>query len=238
MQQQVDTRREPGHRLRVGDNELSRDKALLLLQEYAVSNASTVLVYDLAGDPEGRPGPDCAARPVDSVDLADIGRLVAINARLAARDPATLTSIDAAAEFAAVAPDARIENCEPGSDLYAAATGLYEKYRLHDGSNIGQAKRSKLLHIKRPWLVPIADSRSITAYRQRAGIQAGRPSRHWEAVREDLITGAEHFEWLTAQLGQHPQPEVQRLGRLTRLRLLDILAWTLGGPEPPGSTGG
>ena len=39
-----------------------------------------------------------------------------------------------------------------GSDLYKAATALYEKYRLIRGSNIGRAKRSKLLHLKRPWL--------------------------------------------------------------------------------------
>ena len=60
--------------------------------------------------------------------------------------------IDAATEFAAVPATARLEHCKAGSDLYKAATALYEKYRLIRGSNIGRAKRSKLLHLKRPWL--------------------------------------------------------------------------------------
>ncbi len=60
-----------------------------------------------------------------------------------------------AAEFAAVPATARLEDCTPGTLVYQAATALYDKYRL---SNIGPAKRSKLLHLKRPWLVPIADT--------------------------------------------------------------------------------
>jgi hypothetical protein len=46
------------------------------------------------------------------------------------------------------------------------------------------------------------------------------------AAREDLTTAADDFEWLTAQLRDHREPAIQRLGRLTAL--LDILAWTIG----------
>ena len=78
----------------------------------------------------------------------------------------------------------------PGTSLYRAATAPYDKYRL---TNIGQAKRSKLLHLKRPWLVPIADTRVTAAYRDRSGAWAeelGIASGHWEAAREDLIAAA------------------------------------------------
>jgi hypothetical protein len=217
--------------MRIGDQDVSRDRALQLLQDYAVDHADTVRLYDLAGDLEGRPGPDSAAEPVNAVSLTDIGRLVVINARLAAADVATLMDIDAATEFAAVPATARLENCEPDSDLYQAASDLYEKYRLLKGSNIGRAKRSKLLHLKRPWLVPIADSRVINVYRRRADSWATKlhiSSGHWEAVREDLTTAVEDFEWLTATLGTCYKPEVRLLGRLTSLRLLDILAWMIG----------
>jgi hypothetical protein len=140
--------------MRIGDHDVGRDRALQLLQDYAVDHADTVRLYDLAGNPEGQPGPGGAAEPVNAVSLADIGRLVVINAGLTGADVTTLMDIDAATEFAAVPAIARLEHCEPGSDLYEAATALYEKYRLLKGSNIGQAKRSKLLHLKRPWLVP------------------------------------------------------------------------------------
>jgi hypothetical protein len=136
--------------------------------------------------------------------------LVAINAGLAAEDVATLIGIDASSEFAAVPATARLEDCEPDSDLYAAATALYEKYRLFKGSNIGPAKRSKLLHLKRPWLVPIADSHTISVYRRRAEDWASRlgiATGHWEAVREDLRTGADDFKRLSAHLCDHPAPD-------------------------------
>jgi hypothetical protein len=214
--------------MRIGDHEVSRDKALQMLQDYAIEHAATVRLYDLAGDLDGRPGPGSAAEPVNAVSLADIGRLGVINAGLAADDVATLTGIDAAAEFAAVPANARLEQCEPGSDLYQAASALYEKYRLLRGSNIGQAKRSKLLHLKRPWLVPIADTRVISVYHRRAddcAAKLGIPSGHWEAVREDLEAGADDFGWLTATLTDCSEPHARLLSRLTSLRMLDILAW-------------
>jgi hypothetical protein len=54
---------------------------------------------------------------------------------------------DAAGEFATVPATARLEDCPPGSLLHQAATALYDEYRL---SNIGPAKRSKLLHSNDP----------------------------------------------------------------------------------------
>lgn len=216
--------------MRIGDDKLALGRALELLHDYAVYYADTVRLYDLGGDPEGNPGPGGGAEPVDSVALSDIGRLVVMNAGIRANDVAALADVDAAAEFAAVPADARLEECVLGNDLYQAATALYEKYRLLKGSNIGQAKRSKLLHLKRPWLVPIADTRVTEVYRRRAAERAaelGIASGHWEAVREDLEAGAEDFQWLTAQLCSHQDPRIQRLGRLTSLRLLDILAWKI-----------
>jgi hypothetical protein len=218
--------------MRIGDYEPGpgRDQALGLMRDYAVSYPDTVRFYDLAGYLDGSPGPGDGAEPVNAVTLGDIGRLVAINAGLAAGDVATLMDIDAAAEFAAVPATARLEDCEPGSELCKAATALYEKYRLRGGSNIGQAKRSKLLHIKRPWLVPIADSRVMGVYRRRAddwAARLGQASGHWEAVREDLIATVDDLEWLAGRLSGDENLEVRRLGRLTRLRLLDILAWMI-----------
>jgi Family of unknown function (DUF6308) len=152
--------------MRIADSEFSPDQAFELLCGYAIDYADTVRFYDLAGDPEGRPGPGSSADPVNAVTLADIGRLVTINANLRARHVTRLMDIDAAAEFAAVPATCRLEQCEPTSVFYQAATALYERYRLPSGNGIGPARRSKLLHLKRPWLVPIADTRVVRAYRR------------------------------------------------------------------------
>ncbi len=62
--------------MRIGDHDLPRDQARDHLCGYARQHVKTVLWYDLAGDEDGRPGPVGAARPVNSVTPADIGRLV------------------------------------------------------------------------------------------------------------------------------------------------------------------
>lgn len=176
----------------------------------------------------GSQGPDGAAAPVNAVALADIGRLVAINAGLTAADVAALVDVDATAEFAAVPAGARLEDWVPGSGLDDAATALYDRYRL---GGIGQAKRSKLLHLKRPWLVPIADSRVMKVYQGRAAALAselGLASGHWAAVRDDLSAAADDFTWIISQLKSHGDDRVRRVARLTSLRLLDIVAWQIG----------
>jgi hypothetical protein len=76
--------------MQVGDRNVDLDQALEFLQAYAVEYADTVRFYDLAGDPDGQPGPRGAAAPVNAVTLGDIGRLVVINAGLSAGDVATL----------------------------------------------------------------------------------------------------------------------------------------------------
>lgn len=93
----------------------SQDRALALLTGCAISYADTVRLYDLAGDPDGQPGQAGAARPVNAVALADVGRLVAVNAGLAAANVATLLDVTAAAEFAAMPPTAQLEDWQPGS---------------------------------------------------------------------------------------------------------------------------
>jgi hypothetical protein len=210
--------------MRVGDRIVNRERAIAILADYAVQFNATVRLYDLGGEPDGRPGRGSAAAAADSVTLADIGRLVVINAALTADDVATLIEVDAAAEFSAVPSTAQLQNCAHGSALDHAATALYDKYRR---PGIGQAKRSKLLHLKRPWLVPIADTRVMTVYRHRADALAaelGIASGHWEAMRADLLEAADDLDWLSVRLSDHQDGRVQLLSRLTALRHLDIIA--------------
>jgi hypothetical protein len=113
-----------------------------------------------------------------------------------------------------------------------AATMLYDLFRL---PGIGGVKRSKLLHIKRPWLVPIYDTHVHRVYETQAidlGIAINDPyGGWWEAPAEDLVDGADDFAWLSARLRDDDDAQVRRVGKLTELRLLDIIAWRLGGEE-------
>jgi hypothetical protein len=216
--------------MRIGDHDLARDQARDRLCGYAQQYAKTVLWYDLAGNGNGQPGPADAAQPVNSVTLADVGRLVVIDARLAATDAPLLLGAATPEVFAAVPATARLEEWEPGNALDVAVTVLYDEFKLH---GIGPAKRSKLLHIKRPWLVPIADTRVSDVYQRLAKeLEAGPGipgSGWWEAPKRDLVDNESDFAWLTDRLASDDDLAVRRLARLTALRLLDILAWTLGG---------
>ena len=152
-----------------------------------------------------------------------------INARLRANDAPLLLGAHPGAGFKAVPATARLEDCTPGSDLYSAATSLYSLFRL---PNIGRAKRSKLLHIKRPWLFPIYDTRVHRVYHDRAkDLRAeigGADGGWWESARRDLADDADDFVWLSSRLRDDDDARVRQAGKLTGLRLLDIITWRLG----------
>jgi hypothetical protein len=211
--------------VRIGDHEVSRDKALVILRRYAERHAGTVLLYDLAGDRNGHPGPGGASEPVNEVTLADIGRLVVINAGLRADDVPLLLDVHAGAEFQAVPATARLQDCAPGSDLLEAATRLYGRFRRLPG--VGAVKRSKLLHIKRPWLITIYDTHVHCVYARSRDATGG----WWEAARRDLVDNSDDFAWLSARLRDDDDARVRRAGKLTELRLLDVIAWDLGGEK-------
>jgi hypothetical protein len=215
--------------MHVGNHEMSQDQARDIACDYAIRHWATVLWYDLAGEAGYAAGPARAAEPVNAVTLADVGRLVVINAGLRADDvPALLNAADEK-DFAEVPPGARLEECTRGSSLYEAATLLYDRFRR---PGIGAVKRSKVLHLKRPWLVPIYDDHVHRVYEDRAadlGRQMGDPyGGWWEAARLDLVGGTADFGWLTRSLCADDDPRVRRAGSLTEVRLLDILIWTLG----------
>jgi len=154
---------------------------------------------------------------------------VVINAGLRADDVAMILSAAGERDLAQVPPGARLQECTAGSLLYEAATLLYDLFRR---PGIGPVKRSKVLHLKRPWLVPIYDTHVHQVYADRAadlGRQIGDPNGGWwEAARLDLVDGATDFDWLTTSLSADDNLLIRRTGSLTELRLLDILVWTLG----------
>jgi Family of unknown function (DUF6308) len=96
---------------------------------------------------------------------------------------------------------------------------------------------SKVLHRKRPRVIPILDTNVLFCYQQHPTREAARipfdATRTWAnfvvllagAMRDDLTPALDQWDRLTALA----------LPPLTRLRTLDIVAWRVGNHPPlPG----
>lgn len=223
--------------LTLGDAHVDLDQARLHLDAFPLD---VVVNYDLDGDRDGRP------TPADGIALPDFGRLTFMFNRngLTADDARTLlrTSDQADAEglWDHVHHQARFEDVDL-DDVELTSRPEFRLYKLFSGNKgIGPAKASKILHLKRPWLYPIIDSRftggprSRGLYRSRAR-QAARESRvarahgwrvfYWKAIQEDLIDNQDSLDTLLNELRERADGR-ELLGRLSPLRLQDIVAWS------------
>ena len=210
---------------------VTEDEALQYLDRYAVRLEATVQLYDYGGD---------TSRPIEganSVTYTDIARLVIINSNLKARDVVSLMKPIAASLWADVPLDAdfrELSEDPTGLPLYEALTALYRVFRV---PGIKNAKATKLLHLKRPGLVPIIDSVATNAYAVTAQNMAAKFVRkepmYWAAVWRDARSNAEALEGIRADLARRGRPQAL-VARLPLLRLHDILVWSRfsGRPEP------
>lgn len=135
-----------------------------------------------------------------------------------------------------VSPNADLGDADPGEQGggYDQGEALYQHFRSDAPRGINVAKISKVLHPKRPALVPILDSHLTATYRRSARSAAFRhPARgyrymYWAAVRDDLLANRHSISTLKARCAQDDRQSVRRLAELTDLRVLDILAWAAG----------
>ena len=205
--------------MNIGTRKIVVDEAIAQLRLYAETNGAVLQYYD------GLPGMTVVGGPdPNQVTFDDIARIMVIGADLRAMDIPWLVEVEAEKEFAAIPVDARLEDAKPGSDLFEAAMALDEKYTGHRG--FGHAKKSKLLHLKRPYLYPVTDSFIRMTY---GTTTAGRD--FLAAVHNDLVNPANvrDFKLLQARLIAEPATSAARLlAEVPTLRLLDILASLLG----------
>lgn len=195
---------------------------------------TTVICYDLGGDPEGSPAPS------DGLGLVDFGRAVLIDAGISGAEAAGLLKAARSAHdrglWSSVDMEERLEDADPfeRGGLYDRASDLYSHLRQVTG--VGPTKATKLLHLKRPWLYPIVDSKVRELYdepaREAAGVnpragEEGWSRVFWDPIREDLLTNLEVLGELKAWAAGHELEHLQRVGRLSRLRIQDMLAWKL-----------
>jgi hypothetical protein len=132
--------------------------------------------------------------------------------------------LEAVAELPAVA----LEDADDDHVLCVAGLfGILDEPR-YAGRGVRGTIVSKVLHRKRPDLVPIYDSRIFEAYTAPGVIS--RYERSWQdfiallcgQMREDLRAEAEAF-------GELQEAAADAGAELTRLRILDILVWRTAG---------
>ncbi|UPW02982.1 DUF6308 family protein [Rhodococcus pyridinivorans] len=127
--------------------------------------AVTVARYDLPG-----PGPAAV------ITADEIARTHKVRSRIshAQRDWFIRTAVDA--PWAAVPIEAQLVDADPNisGELYDRAEALYEHFRTAAPRQVGVAKISKVLHLKRPGLFPILDSKVMAFYRHHARAAATR----------------------------------------------------------------
>ncbi|UGQ41226.1 DUF6308 family protein [Rhodococcus aetherivorans] len=186
----------------------------------------TVARYDL-------PGPG----PVDAITADDIARTHKVRSRIshAQRDWFVRTALGA--PWAAVPADARLVDADPNisGDLYDGAEALYEYFRTAAPRQVGVAKISKVLHLKRPGLFPILDAKVMAVYRSQARAAATRyPHRDrramfWATIRDDVCANLDSgaLPLFRRRLAQSETEHVRRIAALTDVRLLDLLTWAI-----------
>ena len=174
-------------------------------------------LYDFAGD--GSP-----PHAHNSVDLSDCGRLVVINARPAAADVPRMIRAAKSAPWDAVPLQADLLRSTDPDEVLEGANSLYQHFRA---AGLGRTRTHKLLHLKRPEVFPIVDSVVRETYRRQAkeaGLARGSRQQHyWAALASELRADLGAYEALRQMLS------AEQLGRLTVLRLADILVWSLHG---------
>jgi len=189
------------------------------------------------------------ARTVRRYDMT-AGTYPAVNAELiaATRVLSSRISFDQEEWFierAADAPwhlvpiDADLSAADPCAigGLYDHASALFAHFRNAAPSGVKAAKIYKVLHLMRPQLYPILDSRLARRYERPARSAAAAvngcrtdlpPSKYayWAAIRRDLLENATALSAIRTNLrANEGSANGAVVDRLTNLRLLDILTW-------------
>jgi hypothetical protein len=208
-------------RLRIADGWV--DDPLTVLTEYARDLQKTLRVYDYAGS--GDPA---------VLTMEEIARTRVIASRISHAEARWLLRRSEGAPWSAVAADADLRDADPDDDgsAYRPALDLWKHLYSDRPSGFSTAKLHKVLHLKRPALYPILDSRLVRRYRRLARRQGqARPDlgryQYWPAIREDLLVNTESgaLGELREQLTAAGDERMQAMSQLTDLRLLDICTW-------------
>lgn len=212
----------PHAEFRLADVVVRSNLGTQALVDYASTNADALEWYD--GD---------AAGSAAGITTAVLGRVAFMDARLTRAEARALAVATATAPWDAVPVTATLAEADPAElgGLYDAAQRLHRHF-LDAGGRVGPTTVSTVLHLTRPALFPILDATVRQLYADRAAAawhaetRSARPysgRSYWPAIREDVIAGADALAGWRRALRAHGDPVVQRLDRLSDVRLWDIV---------------
>lgn len=205
---------------------------VMMWRRYAMTYGATLRGYDfgLVGDPNKL-----------TADEAYQSRR--INSRITRTESEQLAQRALNAAWHQVPNDADLADADPAEPvgLFAEMARLYWRFTWPEQIHgIRVAKVHKVLHPKRPALYPILDAQLKRLYGPQAarwldqlehleGLTMADSPPYWAAIRDDLVIGHDSLERYRIRLAESDDPILRTMAQLTRLRLLDIVAWTVAG---------
>jgi hypothetical protein len=219
-----------GDRALVGVNVAGREipDAVAAVMEYISGHLATIRQYDLGerGDP-------------NVLSRDDVVRTRVIASRVSEDEADWFVTTATTAPWADVPADLDLRACDASVEgaEYDAAEALYMHFFGQRPKSISIGKVHKVLHVKRPHLYPILDSRlrelylpaarqAATGLKQRSKRWSGTREHYWEGIRLDLLSNAEPLGRVRTELEETHGDAALALS-LTDLRLLDLLTWPL-----------
>lgn len=197
-------------------------------RDYARRYPRTISEYDLG--PAGEP---------DTLTLGEVLRMRVLNSTISDGEAEELA--DRAAELRCpwgdVPPGEGLIRADPDipHGLFDKAARLYWHFTSDRISRVRITKVHKALHVKRPDMYPILDDRLRKLYSDRATLWVGKLARlhvtiddsapYWAAIRQDLVGNEAELDDYRCQLAADPDETIQQMAGLSKLRLLDIVAW-------------
>ena len=168
-----------------------------------------------------------------------------MNSRISAAEGHWFKAQAQSAPWHLVPDDADLADADPVEvdGLYDHALSLYNHFYAAAPKQVSVAKVSKVLHLMRPRLFPILDSRLIAFYSTQAENIAlevakqrpefGHKRMNWAAIRSDILRNRHPLVELRVALRQSEAPLASQVAeRVGDVRLLDMLAWDASGqPE-------
>jgi hypothetical protein len=213
------------------------DDPMSIWRDYARRYPRTIAEYDLGG--HGYP---------DTITVEEARRTRIMNSRISDSECEELVAraAEPTCPWRNVSRHAELAHANPSvsGGLFDQAAQLYWYFTSRRIVGVRVAKVHKTLHIKRPDMYPILDDRLRNLYRERAALWVKKldvldvtiddSPPYWAAIRQDLLGNEAELDDYQRHLAS-ADGSVRQMAELSKLRLLDIAAWTIATGSSTGS---
>lgn len=205
------------------------DDAAQRILDYLVDHAGTVKNYDLR------------AGTFDSVteEVVRVTRNPWMASHISRDQGVWFVERAASAPWELVADDAVLADADPAIEggLYDRASQLWSHFMSDAPRGVSRGKVSKVLHLMRPGVYPILDSRVLDRYdgfataaaqelRQVRPSLAPAPRNYWAAIRADVLANRGALAQVRESIRCSDVPgAADVIEHLSDIRLIDILVW-------------